>query len=201
MSCLGSSSTLPTKVQRAYATVVKDLLGLRAVNIYGHGWSTTSYVPDCPCHDYKYDHAPYVYRYNTMKVADIIAVQGAGANDYAQSVPLGEIDSTDVTTFYGALNVLMEGLKTTYPNSYIFFMTGFDIYSANAKNSAGIYWSEYNAAVINACKRHSIDCLDIYHDMPMDRDTDTVDGTHPTQKFIDKVWAPMIADFIRKNYK
>jgi len=201
MSCLGSSSTLPTKVDRAYPTVVKQLLGLKSVYNYGHGWSTMAYKEDCPCHDYAYDHAPFVFRYKSIKKADIIVVQGGGANDYGCSVPIGCIDDTDPTTFYGALNTIMKGLKKMYPDSYILFMTGFDIYGQNAKNSAGIYWYEYQRAIINACEKHGIDCLDIYHDMPMDRATDTVDGAHPTQEFIDNVWAPKIAAFIRSNYK
>ena len=201
MSCLGSSSTLPTKVERAYPKVVKELLGLRRATAYGAGWSTLAYAEDCACHDTEYDHQPFVERYTQMKTADIIVVQGGGANDYGACIPIGDIDDTEITTFYGALNTLMAGLKKLHPNSYIFFMTGYNIYGENAKNKAGIYWSEYQEAIINACKKHNIDCLDIYHNMPMDRETDTVDGAHPTQDFIDNVWSPIIADFIRKNYR
>lgn len=203
MACIGSSSTLPTKVDRAYPTVVQELLGLKKVYNYGLSWSTLAYKENCHCHpDSDYNHDPYVFRYSEMEAADIIVVQGGGHNDYGCLIPLGSIDDVDPTTFYGGLNILIEGLKNEFPNSYILFMTSFDTYNnPNITNGAGVLHCDYADAILQACKKHNIDCLDIYHNMPFDRENDTVDGIHPTQEYIDNVWSPMIADFIRENYK
>ena len=206
MACIGSSSTLPTKVNHAYPDVVKNTLGIKEVYNYGISWSTLAYKEDCHCHpDSDYDHSPYVFRYDDMEEADIIIVQGGGHNDYGCLIPIGSIDDTTATTFYGGLNILIEGLKEKYPDSYILFMTGFDTYndknnSVGAKNSAGVYYSEYAEAIINACEKHNVDCLDIYHKLPFIRARHSVDGTHPTQEYIDKIWAPYIVEYLRENY-
>lgn len=203
MACIGSSSTLPTKVDRAYPTVVQELLGLKKVYNYGLSWSTLAYKENCHCHpDSDYNHDPYVFRYSEMEAADIIVVQGGGHNDWGCLIPLGDIDDTEPTTFYGALNILIEGLKKSYPDSYILFMTSFDTYNnVEVMNRDGVYHCDFAEAIINVCEKYEVDCLDIYHNMPFDRDKDTVDGTHPTQEYIDQVWSPMIANFIRENYK
>lgn len=64
-----------------------------------------------------------VTRYaNMVSDLDYIVVFG-GHNDASNSVPIGEDDSTDITTFKGALNVLCKGLQTKYPKARILFMT------------------------------------------------------------------------------
>ncbi|WP_062527356.1 GDSL-type esterase/lipase family protein [Demequina rhizosphaerae] len=64
-----------------------------------------------------------VDRYSSMSSgADYVIVQ-SGTNDAVVSVPLGEEDSTTVTQFNGALNVLCDGLVTRYPTSRIAFIT------------------------------------------------------------------------------
>lgn len=202
MACIGSSSTLPTKVDRAYPDTVKNILGLKEVYNYGVSWSTLAYIEDCHCHpDSDYNHDPYVFRYENIEEADIIIIQGGGHNDYGCLIPIGSIDDTDPTTFYGALNILIEGLKTKFPDSYIMFMTAFNTYGGDAYNRDGVNHRDFSQAILEACEKHNVDCLDIYTNMPFDRATDTVDGTHPTQEYIDHVWAPKIAEFIRENYK
>ena len=201
MSCLGDSITMATKVDRPYPTVVKNILGLKEVNNYGVSWSNVAYIEDCFCHpDSDYNHNPYVFRYDEVEDADIIGVMG-GVNDWGCLIPVGNINDTDPTTFYGALNTLIVGLKTDHPDSYIFFMTGFDYYDVDAYNRDKVYWREFNEAIVLACEKHSIDCFDVFNEIPIDRDVDMIDGIHPTQTFIDTKWAPAIADFIRENYK
>ena len=207
MACIGSSSTIPVKVDKAYPTVVKEMLGLRRVFNYGVSWSTLAYKEDCHCHpDSEYDHSPYVYRYLDMQKADIIIVQGGGHNDYGCLIPIGTPEDNTPNTFYGGLNILLSGLKRNFPDSYIVVMTGFNTYgdtgsSSDAKNADGVYYREYANAILKSCKNHNIDCLDVYHNLPFDRETDTVDRTHPTQEYINKVWSPAIVKFIKSNYK
>ena len=67
------------------------------------------------------------------------------------------------------------------------------------KNDDGVTWSEYNEAIREVCKKHSIDCLDLYN-LPFDRLIDTSDYVHPTQKFTSNVLAPAIAEFIKNNF-
>lgn len=55
--------------------------------------------------------------------ADIIVVMG-GTNDFARGdAPIGNMESRDVYTFYGALHILCQKLITKYPYATIVFMT------------------------------------------------------------------------------
>ena len=196
MACLGDSITMGAKIKTAYPDVVKDILGLDTVYNYGISWSTVGYNDNCPCHNGARNHDPYVFRYEQMENADIIAVMG-GANDLPVCVPIGDIDDTEPTTFYGALNILASGLKSTYPDSYIFFMTNFNYITVNSNGDSR---ADYNDAIRAICAKYDIDCLDIWNIIPFDQDSDTVDGVHPTQDFVTNVWSPVIADFIKENY-
>ena len=71
--------------------------------------------------------------------ADIIAVS-CGTNDfeYAWS-PIGDINSTENTTFYGALKTLCEGLLTKYPQKLIFFTTPIKRAQAFESGNGGEY--------------------------------------------------------------
>ena len=201
MVCLGDSITMGSEIDTPYSDLVRASLGLNAVHNYGVGWSTIGYMADCTCHanvDYEYDHHPYIHRYNKMQDADIVAVMG-GNNDWGIGIPVGNIDDTDETTFCGALNLLIDGLKEKYPDSYIFFMTLFN-YVPDRINKNSVSWIEYNNAIREICANKGIDVFDVYNEIPFDKDRDTVDGVHPTQEFVTNVWSPAIAEFIRQNF-
>ena len=202
MACLGDSLTMQNVDEEGtepYPTILKKRLGLSQVYNYGMGWSTVGYMENCSCHtDTDYNHNPFVYRYDTMVEADIIAVQG-GINDKGVDLPIGDIEDTEATTFYGALNILASGLKEKYPNSYIFFMTGFNYYTTSTAD-----WEEYTAynnAIEEVCEKHGIDCLDIYNAIAFNRSEYTTDNIHPTNYFVENIWVPVIASFVRNNYK
>lgn len=121
-----------------------------------------------------------VARYSDMTdEADIIAVS-AGTNDwmYAWS-PIGDIDSTANTTFYGALKNLCAGLIDKYPDKVIFFMTpikraqAFDDgdggeYTPDdqdttpfSKNKYGLTLMDYCDIIKEVCGYYSIPVLDM----------------------------------------
>ena len=47
----------------------------------------------------------------------------AGNNDFPRSVPLGDKDSRDEKNFYGALNIMLSGLRDKYPKGEFLFVT------------------------------------------------------------------------------
>lgn len=197
MACLGDSITMANEDDngKPYSYFVKNKLGLSQVYNYGIGWSTIGYMENCSCHedDPTYDHNPFVYRYEKMLQADIIAVKG-GLNDASVGMPIGTINDQEPTTFYGALNILADGLKKTYPNSYIFFMTPFKY-----ENNPTLL--SYSNAIKEVCEKYDIDCLDIYTRLPFDRTQHTTDGVHPKEEFIEELFAPLIVSFIKHNYE
>ena len=54
--------------------------------------------------------------------ADIYIVFG-GVNDFSRNVPLGELGSTDVHEFYGALDYLIRTITARSPRAKLVFMT------------------------------------------------------------------------------
>lgn len=122
-------------------------------------------------------------RYSNMPDdADIIAVS-CGTNDFEYAwCPIGTIESTENTTFYGALKTLCEGLITKYPHSVIFFTTPIKRmqpfvdgdggeYTADyvdttpfSKNKYGKTLGDYADIIKEVCGLYSIPVLDMYRE-------------------------------------
>lgn len=88
--------------------------------------------------------------------ADYILVY-AGTNDIHNAIPLGETDSTDITTFYGALNVLCKGLLEKYPGKKIGFITP---YAPGYDYMASWIAPDYINAIITICSKYKIPVFD-----------------------------------------
>ena len=208
MACLGDSIVMgpinhKSPITTPYCDIVKENLGLRDVYNFGCSWSSIACKSSCVCHpdgDYATIHEPYVYRYMDLPQADIIHVR-CGTNDYGLGVPIGTIDDYGSSTYYGALNMMASGLKSKYPNSYIFFMTACKYYDYDNVSTYGIAMSEYTNAVKNVCAKHNIDCFDFFNEVPIDKNTQTYDGIHPIQDYLTNTMAPAITQFIKDNYK
>lgn len=105
--------------------------------------------------------------------ADLITVMGS-TND--GSVKLGTWDSTDTSTTYGALNVLIKGLIKKYPNKKIAFFTPIQSATAYTTNVAnpGAELDKKSAtdttslqlkaeAIKRKCNQYGIPCLDLFN--------------------------------------
>lgn len=113
---------------------------------YGANGSQIAYVAT-PYHDADYS----VYaRYSSMvNDADIIIVF-AGTNDSNYSITIGSVDSTDNTTVCGALNGILDGLKTKYPDKLVVMFTPYERASSKAKDRT------YIDAIVSVCKRNAV---------------------------------------------
>ena len=104
---------------------------------------------------------PMCERYAQMQDgADYVVVLG-GANDKRLSIPLGENDSTDPTTFKGALRQMILGLTAKYPKAKILFMTNYNRWPS--KNELGISDIDYVLAMEEICRIYSIPCFNNYY--------------------------------------
>jgi lysophospholipase L1-like esterase len=92
---------------------------------------------------------------------DFVSVYG-GINDYDDNVPLGAETSTDTATFYGGLNVLIEGLLAKYLGKPILFIAPHQITSRTGANTVGLYLTDYVDAIKNRCEYYSINFLDLH---------------------------------------
>lgn len=164
-----------------FAKVIKAILNLDTVRNYGIGGSRIAST------DLDSQYTPACIKYEDMDDdADIIIVH-AGTNDYTAQVPIGDADSQDITTFNGALNVLMTGLKTKYPSQLIIFSNILDRIQDKNTSLYPITCQVYRDALEAACARNHM----VFYDGLKNTNFDfhkgyydhvlTVDGLHPNQ--------------------
>ena len=103
---------------------------------------------------------PMCLRYSQMKNnnANIILVEG-GKNDYNQATPLGTVDSRDNKTYMGALNVIIDGLKTKYPDAMIVCVTPWNF--TNTRNHT-LVSKDYCEAMRAVAEKQGVYCLYAY---------------------------------------
>ena len=136
-----------------------------------------------------------------------------GTNDFGyRHTPLGTIDDTDKTTFYGSLRVLIEGLINKYPTAPIMFITPLhradgDGSNENTPNPHGKKLVDYVNAIKEICELYSIKVCDLWAksgiqpNIPIHKDLYTSkttgypdgDGLHPNGIGHQRI-APIIAN-------
>lgn len=133
--------------------------------------------------------------------ADIISVM-LGVNDFSVSRPLGNESSRNNSTVYGSLYLIADYLTKNYSDAFIFFMTPFDYKNGNSKNSAGYTLKDVAKAVQYVADQYDIPVLDMYTngEFSVEMNTSGSDGLHPSQEHHIKYTAPLIVNFIKKNY-
>lgn len=203
MACIGDSITwgyegnLNTPMSNTLPKLIKKSLNFKNVDNYGICGSTlsTSVEDDM-----------WVRIENLNKHYDVIYVFG-GVNDLNLNCPLGDINSFDTNTIYGALNTIANTLKNNYPNSFIFFITPLKCHredlSYTFPNAVGVNLYDIANAIKEVGKLNDIPVLDLYNLSPFDPLVDSYnnDGVHPTYEFLNKSIAPQIVQFIKENYK
>ena len=93
--------------------------------------------------------------------ADLITVLGS-VNDHRADSKMGTLGSTDSTTFYGALDVLINGLKAKYPTSRIVFITPFKTADWNGKNMYGLTMLDFRNAIVAMCNKYKLEVVDLF---------------------------------------
>lgn len=122
--------------------------------------------------------------------ADIVVVFG-GTNDYGHGdAPLGNFESRDPYTFYGAMHTLCTDLLNKYPKAEIVFMTPLhrleehrDINEIGIRNQCPL--SRYVEIIKEVTAYYALPTLDLYTasgmqpDVKVIRETYMPDGLHP----------------------
>lgn len=158
-----------------YQTKVANIISQRIIN-YGIAGSTIAAGAS--------GSNPMCTRYNTIdSTCNLITVFG-GTNDFGQSIALGTLTTGtyDTSTFYGALQTLIEGLLSTYPNARIVFITPTQRSTGKTANGVALLMSDYVTAIKNACANYNIPIVDVFADSGinvLNINTFTSDGTHP----------------------
>lgn len=140
------------------ATWLELLASRHNMTLYNHGQNGNT-VAAQPLEANK--KPPMCVRYADMEEgADYVVVIG-GANDKRLHVPLGADDSTDITEFCGALNVMITGLTAKYPKAKFLFMTNYNRWTS--KNKLGLSDIDYVEAMERVCRRYSLPCFNNYY--------------------------------------
>lgn len=185
--CLGDSITSDySDDDSSWCQMIKDTLPVREVKNYGIAGTTVAHFGG------RTD--SFIERCNQMQpYGDVVLVFG-GINDFNHSVPIGEFQSEDTETFYGALNELCIYLINHYPNADLVFATpmhafGFKDYPHwNTHNEQNLALADYVNAIKKTCGYYSIPVIDLYSNSGMTPDIKLVkdmylpDGLHPNKE-------------------
>ena len=149
ISAIGDSYIEPTSI-KMWPDLLTDKYFSKLYN-YGIGGSTVS--------NYVTHKNPMCERFATsMKPKDnpgIVIVQG-GRNDFSHKTPIGTVDSTDTTTFMGALNVILAGVRTKYPDAMIVCVTPWNFPD---KADYTLTHKDYVNAMMQVAEAHGVYCI------------------------------------------
>ena len=141
-------------------------------NAYGSGVSgsaisTTSF--------YGTNYQPMVLRYEKLPSDGDLYIIFGGTNDYTLSSPLGTIEDVTDVSFYGALDVMLKGLKAKVPNASIVFLTPLNRYGYGQTrvgkinlitpytlNDEGHNLYDYRKAILDKCEQYSVPVIDVF---------------------------------------
>lgn len=190
---LGDSITAgagASSYDKSYVPVFAELSGAEAKN-YGIGGTRIARQVNI-IGDNQYDR-DFLMRVDEMDAdADIVIVFG-GTNDYGHGdAPMGNFESRDVKTFYGAMHCLCIQLLNKYPNADILFMTPLHRADEDAfVSDAGISklpLLKYVSAIKEVAEYYALPVLDLYSVSGIQPKVDVIkelympDGLHPSDK-------------------
>ena len=178
-----------------YDNILKRKCNLKAV--YNYGVSGTRLAHQIiPSEIPRFDLCFCGRAYDLNREADVIVVYG-GINDYLHGdAPVGTPKDSTPATFYGAVECLMNFLKTTYADKQIVFMTPAHCCYNNSeivdrkpsprgmKRQDAMPLVNYVTIIAEKGKQHGIQVLNLYEKLGIDpnREEDlvayTVDGLH-----------------------
>ena len=201
----GAGASCP---EERYVDVVGELLGCEALN-FGVG-GTRIARQTTPSQESIYDE-DFLKRSEEMPLnADIVFVFG-GTNDYGHGdAEMGNMDSKDVYTFCGAVNVLIETLSKKYGKENLCFILPLHRYNEDNpygegnKAKAGAPLSVYVETLRGLVTAQGVEYLDLngYFPIPQTNAGDeyTVDGLHPNSQG-HRLIAEKIAEYVRAKQK
>lgn len=171
-----------------YANVFAELTGAK-VNNYGIG-GTRIAKKRVPSEYPRYD-LDFITRMKEMdESADAVVVFG-GTNDYGHGdAPMGDMESRNPYTFYGACHILMSYLAETYCGKPIVIMTPLHRadHDETEANALGNCLKDYVDAIREVAEYYSIAVLDLYKMsglapiIPKVKEELMPDGLHPNDK-------------------
>lgn len=115
---------------------------------------------------------------------------GYGVNDGRLNVPLGTVDSTDTSTFAGALSSLIAKIKGDNPDCIVMVLTPIQrLYVNNwgsfTENANGDTLEDFANMCISVAEKHNVPYVDLFHDSGITESnlsSITFEGVHPNNE-------------------
>ncbi len=179
-----------SEVSKRYTDVFAQLTGATVNN---YGISGTRFAKQrVPSPDPRFD-KDFISRVEEMdENADAVVVFG-GTNDFGHGdAPLGDMNSRDPYTFYGACHVLMSSIAEKFCGKPIVFMTPLKRLYIDDESvdciKKGYSLEQYVNAIKAVAAYYAIPVLDMYTmsgfapQIPKNKEELTADGLHPNDK-------------------
>ncbi len=194
VNILGDSITEGVGVSRQsnrYTDVFAALTGAK-VNNYGISGTRIAKQTNPTVYNPTFDQ-DFISRVDDMDAsADAVVVFG-GTNDFGHGdAPLGDMQSRDPYTFYGACHVLMHNLAEKFCGKPVVFMTPIQRAASDDNefliNSRGYAFERYIDIIKEVATYYAIPVLDLYTMSGITAHVEkvknelTVDGLHPSDK-------------------
>lgn len=189
------------RINTPYPEKVGELLGVK--NVLNKGETGTTIANDIEKMGTYYP-ISNDNRLSGYSYAQIISIMG-GTNDFEKGTALGTIyDSTSDTTFHAGWKRIFSNLLNRFStyDSFIFVIVPPVTQSKYSDNSAGVKWIDYINATLEECRNFGIPVLDMSmmgRLCPTNKSLYTSDGIHFNQKYVSRIFAHMVADFIKRN--
>ena len=188
-----------------YVNVVGATLGCEVKN-YGVG-GTRIARQTTPSVEPIYDQ-DFLLRSEQMGDADLVFVFG-GTNDFGHgAADFGELDSTDICTFCGAVNTLLGNLIARYGKEKLCVILPLhrsdekNPYGDGSKAKPGKLLSEYVLAIKTIADKYGLDTMEFDEEFPFSKTEPchglTTDGLHPNSVG-HKIIADKICEYVRKK--
>lgn len=194
INVLGDSISQGINTSKSYVEDLKTVTGADLVRNYGVAGASISQKS---IDRFSWDNIePLISSYTNMdKNADIIMIF-AGVNDWVYGRQLGDSESFDIKTFYGALNTLLTNLRSQYVGATILLVTPLQtdwttrpangVDDTSGKNVEGLYLKDYVDAIKKSASKYAVPVLDLYSSMfyPFNKDFKDkymTDSLHPTR--------------------
>ena len=154
----------------------------------------------------------FVERLSQLTKHDLFIVMG-GLNDFLFGSPLGSLGNGDTSTFYGALEAVVNYIITNFPESQLVVFTPMKVNHAKpsdgssygntfSPNSQGLCEADYVKAVKEICDKYSVRVKDMYTESgisPFNDEQKTAymgDGLHYLDVGYERLAKTAIAPFI-----
>jgi lysophospholipase L1-like esterase len=175
---------------KPYHQLLRVRCELAEARNYGLGGTKIARLPVITEHQFDQDFNLRAEKMNHD--ADAVVVFG-GTNDFGHgTIPLGDMDSRDIHTFYGGLHTLCTFLINTYKDKPIIFMTPLHRLNEVLDHNNRLKEGNKNARPLidfvraerEVCEFYGIPVLDLFEKLPIDpnnesdREKYTVDGLH-----------------------